>query len=107
MAIRSTLTQVVQLFPETTQGTAGAATKRLQGLMVTPQIKPVVNQYRSSGSKMPNVTAIAKESMEAKLAGTPTFGELPYLLSSVFAKTTPTPLGSQGGQKWIFAPSTF
>lgn len=101
MAERASIFQGIQLFPETTAGTSGAATKRLGSMSIEPSIKYEGQTFTPKGNKFSAVQSPNKEWTEAKVSGTPTYNELVYALSGVLQKVTPTTEGTLG-KRWTY-----
>jgi hypothetical protein len=110
MADRSSVSQIVQIGVEETPGSAVAATKRLQSMMITPSPKVTVQQFRPSGYKYDALAILGKEWVEAAVEGDATYDELIYPLSSILTTTTPTEGGGgtpDGAYTWDFLPATY
>lgn len=108
MADRATVRQIVNLGMEVTAGTTVATTKRMQGMQLDSTIKTTANPFRAMGQKYSSVVEINQEWVEAKVSGDALYGEVIYLLSSLFGKPSPSQNGSSSnlGYKWTFDPST-
>ncbi|MDE2100090.1 MAG: hypothetical protein KGL39_22740 [Patescibacteria group bacterium] len=108
MADRATVRQIVNLGMEVTSGTTVAATKRMQGLQLDSTIKTTASPFRAMGQKYNSVVEINQEWVEAKVSGDALYGEIIYLLSSLFGKPSPAQNGSASnlGYSWTFDPST-
>src|SRR6516162_8481391 len=106
MPDRSSVSQLVQIAPEVTPGTALPATKRLQSMMITPSPKVTVAQFRPSGYKYNTLAILGKEWSESAVTGNATYDELVYPLSSILTTVTPTTTGTTG-KKWDFVPATY
>ncbi len=100
MAERTSVSQIVQLGVETTEGTAVAANRLLPSLKIEPAIQQVINHYRALGFKFPTVTALGKNWSAAKFSGVATYDELVYLLASVMSFTAPTQQGATTAYSW-------
>jgi hypothetical protein len=85
VAERTSITQVVQLAPESVPGTALAATRLLQSLSIMPDIKVDVNNYRPMGTKYDTLVVPNKEWTAGKVTGPATYGEAVYPLSGILA----------------------
>lgn len=103
MADRASIFQTVQIGVESTPGTAVAANKKLQSMMIEPGMKAEIQSYRAMGSKFPSLAALGKEWTEASVSGGLTYSEVIYPLSSVLGATTPT---GTTAKTWVFAPAT-
>lgn len=102
---RSSVTQLVQVAPEVTPGTAVTATKKLQvqDFETDPQI--TFDEFRPNGFKFLTVDAPTKEWVSAKMKGQMTFGELIYPLAGLITPTPNPPTIALGAYKWIFEPT--
>lgn len=108
MADRSSLFEVVQVFPEGTAGvTATANGIKLQTMSIEPGIQADIQTFRPSGQKFGAVAVVGKEWSEASVSGRADYNELIYPLSSVISRTTPTELGEANGTayQWVFSPA--
>lgn len=103
----ATVFQGIQIGPESTPGTAVAATKKLLGISINPGIKAEVNTFRPSGNKYATVAALGKEWMEAGISSdAPTYDELAYLLASLVGDPViTTPLGATKARQHVFTPN--
>lgn len=106
MAERTSVTQIVQLGVESTEGTAVAANRLLPSLKIEPAIQQVINHYRALGYKFPTVSSLGKNWSAAKFSGVPTYDELVYLLSSVMGAATPAQISSTTAYTWAHALSS-
>lgn len=106
MAERTTVTQVIQIGKETTEGTAVAAGKTLPSINMLPAVAGNVDAFRTIGNKFPTIHALGKEWSTADISGKPTYDELVYLLSSLLARATPVQQGATTAYKWTHAPSS-
>lgn len=93
MAERTTITQIVQLGPESTPGTAVAATKKLSSVQIELSPDGNIESYRASGNKFPSVAALGKEWSAGDIEGVPTYTELMHLLSGILGLPTTTGSG--------------
>lgn len=105
MAERTSVTQVVQIGVETTEGTAVAANKSLPSLMFDVQPEGNVEEIRASGTKFPTIHAPGRDWTTAKISGQPTYDEIVYLLSSILETATITTVDTSG-RSWAFTPSS-
>lgn len=105
MPERTTVTQVVQVGAETTEGTAVAASKKLPSLSIAPQVKTDIQSFSSQGNKFPTIHAQGKEWSMASIAAQPTYSELQYLFSSLLAYSAPVVQAATTAYKWTHAPS--
>lgn len=106
MAERTTVTQVVQIGLETTEGTAVAAGKKLPSINMLPAIAGNVDKFATIGNKFPTIHALGKEWSTAAISGKPTYDEITYLLSSLLARVTPVQQSSTTAYKSTAAPSS-
>lgn len=109
MAQRPAVSELVQLFPETTKGTAGAATKRL--LLATMELNSNMDfqTFRGSGYKFQTGTAKTREWSSGSIGGALSYDESPYFASSVLKKVTPTQPDAGGNPTvylWTFEPAS-
>lgn len=93
MAERTSITQIVQIGPEVTPGTAVAATKKLSSVAINLSPDGNVNTYKASGNKFPSIAALGKEWTGGDLEGAPTYTELMYLLSMILGLPTTSGTG--------------
>lgn len=93
MAERTSITQIVQIGPEVTPGTAVAATRKLSSVAINLSPDGNVNKYRAAGNKFPSIAALGKEWTGGDLEGAPTYTELMYLLSMILGLPTTTGAG--------------
>lgn len=106
MSERASIFQTVQVGLESVSGSAVAANKKLQSLSIAPGIKAEINTFRPMGTKYPVLAALAKELIEAKLSGQPTYSELIYPLSSVLVAGSGSSLGgAPAAYQWDFDPA--
>lgn len=105
MAERTSVTQLVQIGPETTPGTLVPADTLLPSLQVATSIDGSWTKVNASGYKVPTNVAIGKEWTTAKVsAEPPTFDELPYLFCGLLKSVTPTI--DDTAQVWNWVPSS-
>lgn len=96
--------QIVQLGVESTSGTAVAANKKPASMSITGGIKAESESFVAQGNKYASFVIPGREWAEWKIAGRPTYGELPYLLASIFKTVTATADGTLP-KLWTFAPA--
>lgn len=89
MVARSSIFQTVQVGVESTPGTEVAADRALTALMIEPGPKVDISKYRAMGWKVPSVSSLNKEWVEADLSGAITYNEIVYPLASL--------MGTQSG----------
>ena len=106
MAERTSVTQIVQLGIETTEGTAVAANRQLPSIMFDMQIEGNVEEIRAAGTKYPTIHAPGRDWTTAKLSGQPTYDELVYLMSSLLNYQAPVQQGATTAYLWSYAPSS-
>lgn len=106
MPERTTVTQVVQVGPETTEGTAVAATKKLPSITIGPQIKTNIDAFRPLGNKFTTIHAQGKEWGMSSISAQPTYSELEYLLASLINFAAPAQQAATTAYKWTFEPSS-
>lgn len=106
MAERTTVTQVVQLGVESTEGTAVAANKTLPSINMLPAIAGNVDAFTSIGNKWPTIHVLGEEWASVAITGKPTYDELTYLLSSLLAKVTPVQHGATTAYTSTATPSS-
>lgn len=90
---RSTATSIVQIAPETTPGTAVAATKRLSSMSVALASDADVAFQGPTGYLFDTTSVVNREWATSDVSGMPAYSEMQYPLSSlmgVAAITTPT-----------------
>ncbi len=104
MAERSAQTMVAQLGVEATPGANQAANKKLSSVSITGGIKAEIEGFTPAGQKYPAFYVPGREWATWKIAGKVTYGELPYLLSSILKTTTATS-DTSNGKKWVFTPA--
>jgi hypothetical protein len=104
MAERTTVTNTVQIGLESTAGTAVAASKLFASMEFATDPKFQGKLFRPAGRKYGSFVVPGREWVEAKLSGTPTYGEIVYPLASVLKKVTPTADGTLP-KLWTFAPA--
>ncbi len=101
------VSQRVQVGIEVTPGVVTPANKRLAALSIgPPSPKGDVKMHRALGYLYDTVATTGRQWTEAALAGTATYNELVYPLSSLVrtaAITTPT--GATLARQWVFTPS--
>lgn len=100
MAERTTVTQVVQVGAETTEGTAVAANKKLPSLSIGPAIKTSIDAFRPLGNKFNTIHAQGKEWSAAPITMQPTYSELEYLFSSLLSYAAPVQQAATTAYKW-------
>lgn len=100
MAERATINQIAQIGVEATPGTPVAATKRLQGVGISPSFAITIDMFGPMGNKFDTVAVEGDESSTAAINGKPTYNELPYLLASIMGKNTP--VTATGATTWTF-----
>ena len=113
MTARSTIFQTIQVGVESTPGTEVNANRALTALLIEPGPKVDISKYRAMGWKVPSVSSLNKEWVEADLSGAITYSEIVYPLASLLGRPTPT-LGTVA-YNWTFnvnptsqdAPATF
>lgn len=107
----ASITQLLQILPETTAGTTpGAGAKRLRSLSFGPFApKNTVKTFTPRGDKYLTVAAQNKEWVEGPISGTPTYDEIVYPLSGILQAVTPTQIMDgatpTGAYTWTFAPA--
>lgn len=107
MAERATISQVVQLGPETVQGTAVAATRKLSMTSIMPNARIEQQSFRPMGQLVQSVKALGKQWTEASIEGMASYVEMPYLLCSVLKTVTPAAAGAPdvGAYTWTITPA--
>src|SRR5215831_18291185 len=106
MGERSTITQLIQLGPESVPGTQVAATKIMSAMMLSIDPTLPIDEFTPSGFKYDTVTVAGREAVAGKLTGVPTYTEMVYPLSSLFgAAAITTPSGGTASRLWTFNPS--
>lgn len=80
---RSTVLQRTQIGPETTPGTAVAATKRLGSTTIDIQPAGNINRFGPQGEKFDTITALGKEWTALSIKGQGSYPDLVYLLAGV------------------------
>lgn len=105
MPERTTVTQVVQVAAETTEGTAVAANKKLPSLSIAPGVETAIDAFRPLGNKFNTIHAQGKEWSSAAISAQPTYSELEYLFASVLAYAAPVQQGATTAYKWTHTPS--
>lgn len=104
MAERATISQIVNIGPEVTPGTAVTAGKRLTGLGFSMGVKTGIRSYRAAGYKYPATSGLQQEWSEGSFSGPLTYNELAYLLCGAVKNVTPT--GASTPKTWTFGPSS-
>lgn len=105
MPENSAIARVVQLGPETTAGTAVAATKKLSSVDLAGKLEANVVSFSAAGSKYPTVHSLGKEWSSWKVSSeAPCFDEMQYLLCSLVKNVTPT-VSDTSARTWTFAPT--
>lgn len=105
MPERSTISQVVQIGVETTEGTSVAANKLLQALGISPSLQAETQDFRPQGYKYRTLVVPGKEWVEADLEGLATFNEIIYPLASLISAPVTTVVQTTG-QQHVFTPSS-
>lgn len=106
-ADRASIFQTIQLGVESVAGSAVAANKALNSLSIEPSIKADIKNFRPMGNKFPTLSALGKESVEAKIKGQQTYSELIYPLSSLITGVSGSGLGgSPVAYQWTFSPNS-
>lgn len=100
---KSTVGQRTQLGIQTASGTGVAASRRMPTLSITPSPATDAHEYHAQGNKFTSVVVPNKEWSTWKGDGTPSYGEMPLLLTSLFAAASP--VTSSGVTTWTMAPS--
>lgn len=105
MPENAAVSRVVQIGPETTAGTAVAATKKLGSLNFVGSPEGSISSMRAAGSKYPTAHAIGKESMAFDVdSDAISFDELQYVLCGLIKNVTPT-VSDTSARTWTFAPT--
>jgi hypothetical protein len=105
MPERTSITQVVQLGVETTEGTPIAASKLLGAISIMPSLQVETSDFKAQGYKYRNLVVPGKEWVEAKLEGIGNFDELVYFLASLVGTPAITTVNTTGKQH-VFTPSS-
>jgi hypothetical protein len=105
MPERSSISQVVQIGVETTEGTAVGATKLLQALAIEPSLTAQTADFRPMGNKYRTLIIPGKEWVEANLTGEAVFDEIQYPLASLVGASVDSVTGTTG-QQHVFTPSS-
>lgn len=100
MVARSTIFQTIQVGVESTPGIEVDANRALTALMIEPGPKVDISKYRAMGWKVPSVSSLNKEWVEADMSGAITYSEIVYPLASLMGTQTPT-LGTVA-YNWTF-----
>ena len=103
-AERATISQVCNLGPEVTAGTAVTAAKRLTGLGFSMGVKTGIRSYRAAGYKYGATSSLNQEWAEGTFEGPLTYNELAYLLCGAVKNVTPS--GAGADKTWTFSPSS-
>lgn len=112
MAENPTVFQQVQFGPQSTWGTAVAATRRMASLNVERQPQANVSQYRGTGSRFVGLAALNQEWSNFNISESGlNYNEIVWLLSSLIEDITPTGNGTTTPYVWEyeidpFAPQT-
>lgn len=104
MAVKSSVFQRAQLGLESPAGTLATVNRRMPNLMVAMSPKWETKKYRGQGYKATNIVAPNKFWTDFTYDGPMTYGEMTWILASVFGLATPT-AGAGASQAWAFAPS--
>lgn len=105
MPERTSITQVIQLGVETTEGTSVAANKLLGAISINPTLQAETSDFRPMGTKYRTLVIPGKEWVEADLEGIGNFDELVYFLASLVGTPVITTTGTTGKQH-VFTPSS-
>lgn len=101
---RSTATSIVQIGPETTPGTAVAATKRFGSLSLSLASDADVAFQGPTGYLFDTTSVVNREWMTADVSGLPAYSELQYPLSSLMgAAVITTPTDGVLTRDWVFS----
>ena len=104
MSENASVSQATQLGPETTAGTAVAATKRLQATSFNSSPDGGIAQFTPAGQKYATLALPGKEWSKVDVDGVGSYTDLVYLFSMAVKAVTPTnPSGA--AYLWDFAPS--
>jgi hypothetical protein len=105
MADSFTVNSVGQIGPETTPGTAVAATRALGGLIYMDTPKPTTHEFTPQGHAFTKEVYPGTEDAEFKISGVPTFDELIYPFCGLWGNVTPTiPTGGTNSRQWDWIP---
>lgn len=105
MAERASIFELVQIGAESVPGTAVAASKRLQSLGLTVNPKADVKTYTGRGAKLPVMSALTKEWVEANVKGPMTYTDIAYILNGVLNNVAPT--GASTGKTWVHSMDSY
>lgn len=107
MAERTSVTQLLQLGVESTEGTGVAANRLMPSWQLQTKLAGDATESRPNGFKFPTLEVIGKDYTEATINATqPTYDELPYMLASLLQYTAPVQQGATTAYLWTHAPSS-
>ncbi len=102
MVERSTSTEGLQIGVESTAGTAVAANKKMRTFDAIPRVNTGSQIHRSPGLTLPTRVVPGKEHLDWNLQGIANYGEITYLLASLFNTPSPTQQGATSAYEWVF-----
>lgn len=105
MVAKSSIFQRAQIGLESTPGTLGTVNRRMPNLMVALNSKWDTKKYRGQGKKATSVVAVNRFWTEGSYDGPLTYGELTWILASLFGKPAAPTAGAGGAQTWVFGPT--
>lgn len=105
---RSSLTQLVQIAPETTPGTYEVSTHRLQMTMLETQPQIETTTFRPTGQKFQSLAILNKEHTQTSISGKGNYDELAFWLSGAASKgVVSVPGGATQLEGHTFTPNSF
>lgn len=104
MAERASVLQRSQVGPETTPGTAVAATKRLGATSIQIQPAGNINRFAPMGEKFDTIAAMGREWAELAINGYGSYNDIAYLLNGLVRQTTPVQQGGSAAYLSTFTP---
>jgi len=102
---RTTISQVIQLGLESSEGVSTPANKALQATMIAPSLQAETSDFRPMGTKYRTLVIPGKEWVEADISGMATFDEIIYLLAGLISAPATTVVLTTGKQH-VFSPSS-
>jgi hypothetical protein len=107
MAERTSVTQVVQIGVETTEGTGVAANRQMPSWQIATKLDGSATEVASNGYKFATQEVIGKDFTTAKLSESqPTYDEMAYIHASLLQYTAPVQIGATTAYTWTSAPSS-
>lgn len=105
MAERTSVTQLVQLGVESTEGTSVSADVVLPSLSFDLGLDGGIDSFRPTGNKFPTIHTIGKDFVSGPITGKPTYDELNYVFNSVLESVAGVQQSSTTAYKRSYTPS--